>query len=275
MNPWLEPERRIARKGDVLIDSQGLLIRVMKTDGSLSKRWVWAENVNGTEVYSNEPEENFTHASPEITNSFYKEYFAIRGYSVGTICTYKKDDNIPLEIVQVDWSKFRQKVIICSKDLRQFNSEILKTEEMELLVPSPLAMPNIETILNKSDSSLKWRINLSVTETENNGWTVTGGIFDFQEKDDAYKEIEIWKSRLLIRRVASVINGSWTPSFPSWFVESSYVDGEFRTRVAKTVTFNGAPAYFPTALHAAHAAKIVTINDWRNSIGFTSDIVEI
>jgi hypothetical protein len=99
----------------------------------------------------------------------------------------------------------------------------------------------------------------------------TGNILEFQEYDDALYELEVFKARLTIRRIASVINAEWIPKLPSWIVETSYVDGSLKKRASITESFNGSPAYFKTAAHAAFAMSIIDEKIWRLANGFSSD----
>ena len=99
----------------------------------------------------------------------------------------------------------------------------------------------------------------------------SGSPWEFSNKEDALQEVEIWKSRLRIRRIASVINADWKIQFPAWTIESIKKDNKILTRVKQVDSFNGSPCYFKTALLAANAINLVPEIDWYNSLILSQD----
>lgn len=263
MSDWKEPEWRIARKGEVVTDTEGNLGRVTKTEGTLTKRRLWIENVHGTEIYTGEDAEHFQTVSLETTNAFQTERFNLMGYQIGSLCCFRGDMNVPLEILQMDWSNLRYSMTFCLRDLREFNSPIMKTDEFTKIPLINLNLPDINSIISTEDSGLGFRINLTLSETGRTGWTVGGSVWEFNKKEDALQEVEAWKARLKIRRIASVINGDWKIEFPAWKIDLIENESGTFTKVSQVDSFNGSPAYFKTALHAAHAIKLTTHQDWK------------
>ena len=268
---WKEKEWKIPRKGEVVKDIDGNLGIISKTQGVLDDRIMWVEDSKGTEIYSGEPSGQFEKVELDIASKFYIEKFEHMGFKPGVLCSYKGDKNIPLEILQLEWNFLRYKMTICLKDLREFNSQIMKTEDYSLLEIFDENYPPIENIVSPSPNGLGWRIELSLIEKLTPSWENSGSIWEFLKKEDALNEIESWKSRLLVRRVASVINSDWKISFPCWVIEAVEENGKIFTRVKKIDAANGNPGYFQTALHAAFAMKIIDKKDLINCFFYSQD----
>ena len=271
MSGWREKEWKLPRKGEVVKDPDGNLGWVLRSEGTLTKRILWIENVKGTEIYSGEPSEMFECVENQIASDFHKERYSLKGFHVGALCSYRNDSDIPLEILQLDWSFLRDKMIFCLKDLRNFNGEVMKTENDQNLSVFNHDYPPIENILSDSNNGMKYRLDVFLAEKTTEGWTNTGSPWEFIKQEDAINEIDSWKSRLMIRRVSSVLSSHWKISFPCWTVEVTKIDEELFTRVKKVEASSGAPGYFQTALHAALASKMISLQTWSKAYLFSQD----
>lgn len=263
MSQWKEPEWRIPRRGEVVRDNDGNLGRVVKSEGNFVQRFLWIENVHGTEIYSRETAEHFQVVSTDDSYAWQHQRFNNMGYYVGALCSFKRDLNIPLEILQMDWSNLHYSMTFCLKDYREFNSPIMRTDDYTKIPVLNLNLPDINSIISTEDSGLSHRIHLSLGETERTGWTNGGSVWEFGSKESALNEVESWKARLKIRRIASVINGDWKIQFPAWKIDVQDNDGILTPRVSRIEHYNGSPAYFRTALHAAQAIKMTTPDEWK------------
>jgi hypothetical protein len=271
MSDWREKEWKLPRKGDVVKDPDGNLGRVLRSEGTLTKRNLWIVDLKDCEIYSNEPAEMFEVVDNIIASDFHKERYGLKGFKVGALCSYKQDSDIPLEILQLDWSFLRDKMILCLRDLREFNGVVMKTENDYNLEPFNQEYPPLDEIYSIENSGLKWRLDVFLAEKENEGWANCGSPWEFFSKEDAIKEVERWKARLSIRRVASVLSSHWKVSFPCWTVEAIIVENEIQTRVKKINASSGAPGYFQTALHASTAMKMISLETWLKAYDFSQD----
>jgi len=270
MSSWRETEWKMPRKGEVVTDPDGNIGVVLRSQGTFTERTVWVVDVKGDEMYANMPSEMFSRTDKQTTLDFHLKRLDLKGLRVGALCSYKNMD-IPLQIIQMEWSFLRDNMIICLKDLRHFESDVFKTEDEEDLHVFDLNYPSLESILSGHDSGLKWRIIVSLAEKESPSWTNCGSPWEFMEKEDALDEIEIWKSRLTIRRVASVINGEWTVKFPCWTIESIIREEKVLTRVTKVEAANGSAGYFETSMHASLAMTIIDSSVIVKSLGISQD----
>lgn len=271
MSNWREKEWKLPRKGDVVKDPDGNLGRVLRSEGTLTKRNLWIVDVKGTEIYSGEPAEMFEVVENSTASDFHIERYHIKGFKVGALCSYKQDSGIPLEILQLDWNFLRDKMIICLRDLRDFDGPIMKTENDSNLEPFLQEYPPIEEIVSSENTGLKWRLEVMLAEKENDGWSNNGSPWEFFNREDALKEVDKWKSRLLIRRVASVLSSHWKISFPCWTVEAIIADDKILTRVKRIEASSGAPGYFETSMHASLAMKMISPEHWLKAYDFTQD----
>lgn len=262
MSKWREKEWRIPRKGEVVKDTDGNLGIVTRSQGTFTQRSLYVSNVSGTEIYTNEPAEGFSVVELDVAKNFHIEKLALKGFSEGALCTLVNDD-VPLEIIHIEWNPVRAVPVLWLKDLRKFDDNILKTDNEFILSTFDLNFPPIETIFSFSDSGLKWRLEVNLIEVNRPGWASVGSPWEFKEKQDALDEVENWKSRLKVRRVSSVINSNWKISFPCWTVDCLFQEKFFLLRVKKIESSIGFPCYFPTALHAATALKIIPQEDWQ------------
>lgn len=268
MSKWREKEWRIPRKGEVVKDTEGTLGIVTRTEGTLVKRNLWVSNVSGTEMYTDSPAELFNLADLHTSKQFHIDRLKLKGFHEGCICQFKDKDDIPLELIHIEWNSLYVTPCLWLKDLRSFEESIFKTEDENTLSPFDSSFPPLETILSNIDSGLKYRIDLKLIEVQKPGWSSCGSIWEFKEQESAINEIECWKSRLKIRRVASVINANWSIKFPCWSIDISQ---DLNFRVKKIESFNGSCAYFPSALHAAIALKNVPKSDWEKSFYTSQD----
>lgn len=262
MSKWREKEWRIPRKGEVVKDAYGNLGIVTKSQGTFTKRNLYVSNVNGTEIYTNEPAESFFVVELDVAKKFHIERLSLKGFKEGALCTLVGKD-IPLEIIHIEWNPVRAIPILWLKDLRKFEDNIFKTDNETILSIFDLNFPPIEAIFSSYDSGLKWRLEVNLIEVDRPGWTNVGSPWEFKQKQDALNEVENWKSRLKVRRVSSVINSNWKISFPCWTVDSFFNEQKFLLRVKKIESSIGFPCYFPTALHAATALKMIPKEDWQ------------
>jgi hypothetical protein len=271
MSSWREKEWKLPRKGEVVKDPDGNIGRVLRSEGTLTKRILWIEDVKGTEIHSGEPAEMFEKIENEIASEFHLKRYDLKGYKVGAICSYRHDKDIPLEILQMDWNFLRDKMTFCLKDLRNFNGTIMKTENDSILEVFNHNYPSLQNIISDTESGLKYRINISVTEKETSGWTNTGSQWEFMNYDDVINEVESWKSRLYIRRVSSVLSSHWKISFPCWTIEATKKGEEFFTRVKKVESSSGEPGFFETSMHASLALKMINPEIWAKSYIYSQD----
>lgn len=271
MSSWVEKEWRAPRKSEVVKDIDGNLGWVFRTEGPLTSKKIWVWNENDVEIHTAEDSRNFEIVDIETSSEFQKRRYDKKGYRVGALCCYKGNPNVPLQILQVDWNPVRYKMTVCLKDLRQFESEVMKTEEDDLIIPYRSEYPPLDSILSNYDTGLKWRLDVSLIEKDSPSWTNCGSVWEFFSKEDALQEVEIWKSRLLVRRVASVICADWKIAFPCWTVE--YLEGKLK--VSQVDKYTGAAGYFPTAIQASIAMLMIPVDRWLSSYGATQDSLEL
>lgn len=270
MSSWREPEWKLPRKGDVVKDLDGRLGLVTRTEGPLNKKNLWISDEKGTEIYSEEPSEQFQTVENVVADVFHKTRYKLMGFEIGALCSYK-DTDIPLEILQMDWSFLRDKMTFCLRDLRDFKGEIMKTENLENLKLFSHEYPPLEQIFSTHETGTKYRIQVSLVEKESVSWSNCGSPWEFFEKEAAISEVERWKEFLKIRRVASVLSSHWKVEFPCWIVEATVEDGEILTRVRKTSSATGAPGYFQTSLHASLAMKMLPPSTWQAAYNLSQD----
>ncbi len=264
---WLEKEWRLPRVNDVVRDENGSLGNVTKVEGSLETKFLCVSNSDGTEIYTHEPAENFSIVEPVEAKDYFVQKFENKGFRKGVVCNFMGKRDLPLEIIEIDWSPFNFRMQVYLKSLTVFNSDILVTRKHESLEIFHLHYPSYESIFSLQDSGLKWRLEVNLVEKENPSWGNVGSPWEFMNSEDAVGEVEAWKERLKIRRVASVVNAGWKPTTPCWYVELR----EDSCRVRKTESFNGSPAYFPTALHAAFSMKMVPLETWKKALFVSQD----
>jgi hypothetical protein len=270
MSKWRELEWKTPRKGDVIRDSDGNIALVTRTEGPLNSKNLWASDEKGTEIYTNEPCSQFQVVENEKASKFHISRYKIMGYEVGALCSYRNTE-IPLEILQVDWSFLRNKMTFCLRDLREFSGEIMKTENLKNLKVFSHNYPPVEQVFSTENTGTKYRIEVSLVERSNPGWENCGSPWEFFEKEDALKEVERWKAQLKIRRVASVLSSHWKTEFPCWIVEAKNFKDKILTRVRKTETATGSPGYFQTSMHAALAMKMISSETWHAAYNFSQD----
>lgn len=268
---WLQHEWRIPRKGEVVKDPDGNLGRVLRSEGTFTRRILWVLDVNGEEMYAGEPAEMFQLVDLPTENKFQIDRYNAAGYKIGALCSFKKKPNTPLEILQMDWNPVRYKMTFCLKNLREFDSQVLKTEDEELIPLFDQNFPPVEGIFSTQDSGLRYRIELNLSEPARLGWGNNGSAWEFFSREDAIAEMECWKSRLKIRRIASVLGADWEIQFPCWTVEAKKQEGEIFTRVVEIYSFNGSPGYFKSALHAALGMKMLSKEEWLSSLFSSQD----
>lgn len=264
---WLEKEWRLPRKNDVVADENLVLGSVTRIEGSLDQKFIWVENSDGSEIHAEAPVALFEVVDIQVAKTFYLEKFKKQGYHKGAICTFRENENMPLEIVELDWSTLNFTLSIYLKSLVHFNGDVFVTRKPEKLKVFELYYPSPEAIFSALDSGLKWRLEVNLVEKEREAWGNVGSPWEFMNKEDALAEVESWKERLKIRRVMSVVNAGWKPQLPCWTIETE-MD---RLRIKKVETFLGSPGYFPTAIHAAFAMKMLSIDTWKKALFFSQD----
>jgi hypothetical protein len=240
---------------------------VTRIEGSLEQKFIWVENSDGNEIYTEAPVNLFEVVDHQIAKAFVFQKFEKQGYRKGAICTFRENENVPLEIVELDWSPLNYKLTIYLKSLVHFNSDVFVTRKLENLKIFELYYPSYESIFSTQDSGLKWRLEVNLVEKENPSWENVGSPWEFMKKEDALTEVESWKERLKIRRVMSVVNAGWKPRLPCWTIEATMN----HLRIKKVETFLGAPGYFPTAMHAAFAMKMLSVDTWKKALFFSQD----
>lgn len=266
MTKWREREWRIPRRGDIVRDHDGNLGLVISSTGTLTKRTISVTDVNGTETHTNEEAEAFFVINLDESKKFHIQRLEHKGLHIGALCSFNGNYDVPLEIIDIEWSALRGTPMFWLKDLREFNDNILKTPKERLIRAFSLNMPPVETIFSIHESNLKWRLDIGLVEKNREGWAGSGSPWEFSTKEKAYKEVGSWKSRLKIRRYASVINANWEIEFPCWTVVSNGED----FKLEQVAHFIGSPAYFSTALHAATCYKAIP-NDWKEALTASQD----
>ncbi len=267
---WGEKEQRLPRRLEVVKNIDGSIGIVSKLSGTLLNKNLWVCNEYGEEIFSDETAENFILVDQDEAFKFQTRRFEILGYKVGNLCSYKGNLDIPLEILQMNWNFVSNRMTFCLRDFRFFDSQIMKTSDETLIPVFDLGFPPVEAIFSQNDSGLKYRLQINLIETVKDGWATCGSPWEFNTEEDALKEIEAWKSRLKIRRVASVLNADWKIEFPCWSIEAvSYPEKKFR--VIQVHSFNGASGYFKTALHATLAIKMIPEDDWISALSHSQD----
>ena len=152
MGEWREQEWRIPRKNEVVKDQEGVLGRVLYSDGTLTKRKLWISDEKGTEIYSGVEAENFVVVDVPTTSDFQHRRFNLMGYKVGSLCTFRGNENIPLQVMQMDWSNLRYKMAFCLRDLREFESEIMLTEDEDTIPVVDYNLPDLTNIFTTENS---------------------------------------------------------------------------------------------------------------------------
>ena len=272
---WEESERRVPRDRDIVKHIDGSIGIVKKTTGSLYKKFLTVDDFTGSEIYADEDANLFYVLDKQGFIDFHTKQYDYIGYRVGALCSFKKNFNIPLEIVKLEWNTMYSRMLFLVVDRREFNREVMKTTNSKLIELFDLNFPKPDNFFSDINTGLPFRIEVNLVETQNKGWTNCGSPWEFQTKESAMSEYESWKSRLKIRRAASIINTGWDFSFPAWTVDTTIINGEILTRVKEVTCFTGAPAYFKSALHAAFATKIIQSIDWLLASSFTEDALNL
>jgi hypothetical protein len=275
MSEWQEPVWRIPRKEEIVKNNESILGRVTRSEGTIQKRNLWIEDINGLEIHSGEPAELFETVDGKTTIDFQIERHKLKGYFVGAICSYKGNTDIPLEILSVNWNLLRNRLMVSLRDFRKFEGDPMVTDNVDILKVFSPNYPDIENLMSDNNTGLKYRIDVSLIEKNNTGWTNCGSPWEFLEKKDALHEIEVWKARLKIRRVASVFNTGWDLKFPCWGIELKEENDKLLSRVNRIEASTGAPGYFKTALDAALAVQLIPVITWKIANGFSIDTINL
>jgi len=268
---WGKKEKSAIYVDEVVYDPDYKLGRVSYVTNVLGSKRIWIEDEFGNEIYENQEHKHFFKAPYEETNNFHIRRLAHKGYHVGTICAYRGDVNVPLEIIQMKWENMRRKMLYILYDLRKFEHTPLRSESETRLILPNLNLPDHDGIFTTINSGLKYRIDLQLLEVRDSDFINSGSIWEYSTQEDALRDIENIKARQKIRRVASVINADWKVSFPCWTIEIQQKDNDYQYRVIKVNTLSGYAGYFKTAYHAAYAMKILTPEDWIKSLSNSQD----
>ena len=175
----------------------------------------------------------------------------------------------------MEWENLRGKIVVCMKSLREFEGEVMRTSDLTLISVLDENFPPIESIFSSHDSGLKYRLDVNLIEKATPSWTNCGSPWEFQSQEDAIKEVEAWKSRLKIRRVASVLNADWIPHCPCWTIDATRIGEKVFTRVKPAETFEGSPGYFKTSYHAAIALTMIAPIDWERALFSSHDTLNL
>ena len=266
---WLERDWRTLRLNDVVIDEDGVKGHVTHVEGEIGNKLVTVQNLEGSEIHTLQGEKNFLVVEIPEAKEYFTERFSRLGFKKGAICQFQSNDSMPLEVLDFEWSTFDYKPRIYLKSLIHYTSEPLVTRKYQQLKIFDLEYPSIENIFSTLDSGLKWRLEVNLIEKERELWCNVGSPWEFMKKEDALAEVEAWKERLKIRRVASVLNAGWIPSMPAWVVDT---DGK-NCKVKKVVEFSGYAGYFRSAMHAALAMKILPLESWKKALFVSQDYI--
>ena len=267
---------RTPRVTDIVIDENGAQGIITKVDGNLSDRLYQIQDINGTIVYENYELKNIHLVDLETSLNFHYNRYINKGYVPGGLCIFKGNSNFPLRIIKMYWATGRNAMSIVLKSTREFQPELMYYEDYDNgnLVPLYNDIKR-ETIFCDYDSGTKWRLNVSLIETNKSGWTNTGSPWEFNNKESALLEVEAWKARLKIRRVASFLALDWKIKFPCWSIEAIKIQNNIFARVVEIKSFNGAPGYFKSAESAAIALSIITPQEWYDTYNMLYDNMTI
>lgn len=268
---WAQKEWRAPRVGEVVSDPDGNIGRVFNVHGELTDKYIWVEDVHGKEIYSGEAASLFTLCETPDIEKFQFLRYSLKGFEIGTICAFKGDLDVPLEIISMKWMNFRDLMAFTLKDLRNPSAEPMVTVNESILTPFNQDIPPLENLFTDETSGLKWRLEINLVEKESPGWSSAGSVWEFLRKEDALAEVERWKSRLKARRIASAMSMDWKVKFPCWVVEVVVIDEQLVTKPLKISNFFGYPSYFKSASHAAYAMKLLPPEEWLRALGYTQD----
>jgi hypothetical protein len=208
---WTLREERIPRRKDVVFDSAGNLCIVTKTEGEFSKRYIYAEDISGEEIYAREISSSFRIATVEQTKNFYLSYKKNLGWIKKRIYTVAGKD-YPLQLVDMDYDLIKQEMFYVFKDLNVPEQKFLRTLNESLVEKLPDWQHESAQIFNRTepDSAFTHLINVQIEEIspEQNGWNVSGSEMSFTHRDLAEMEVRSWRSRLLAKRFAAVFSMS-------------------------------------------------------------------
>jgi hypothetical protein len=270
---WTIREDRIPRRKDVVIDPEGNLGIVVKTSGDFSGRSLYVEDVKGQEVYSGEDSSHFRIANVDQTKKFYLSYKNNLGWIKNRIYTIREKD-YPLQLVEMDYDLVKQEMFYVFRDLNVPEQKFLKTLNESLVEKIPEWYYETAAIFSSEDlnSSFACSIKIEIEETESNveGWTVTGSELYFSSKILAEMEIKKWRDRLKIRRFASVF--SMTEKRKEAIV-SLGEDGFLF--VSEFTNRNGQPAVFNSRVDAAVAMITIGEHAWVNVLNIEIDRYDI
>ena len=273
MSKWREKQWRIPYKDEVVRDSDGNIGIVTGSMGNLVKRRLWINNVNGTEIYSDADAELFMVVSLDESKKFNVDRLKALGFRENCLCSFRNNNDVPLELLHVEWNELAHAPLFVLRDLRKIDENIVKTNNECDLKPFDLNLPPLESFFSSVDSNLKYRLEINLVEISRDGWAGVGSPWEFMNSETAMNEVENWKSRLKIRRIMSVINANWEITFPCWTISMIIKDQE-KHLVVKTVdSLVGCTSYFPTALHAATALKLLPEDNWKKSLTISTDLL--
>ncbi len=267
-------EERYPRTNDIVRCPEGQIGRIKTTVGSFNQRIVTVEDIHRVEIYTNQPVDSFTVVSTQVAKKFYMDQLALNGFIPGKICLLREDENFPMQIIEADYKIQKFTSHLWVKELLSFDQKIYKTLHENDITVVNIELPSYESFFSSIDSNLQYKLKLELVNKNSDGWLPCGSPFEFLTETDAKKEIESLKSRLMIRRVASVINGDWNPKSAeeAFTIELKRKNGKILHRIALVETgTNAYIGYFKTALLAALALNYLKVETWISASYFSQD----
>lgn len=252
--------------------------RISSVGGTFAEKLVTVENESGEIIYENADASAFHVADIEISSKFQIRRYNLMGYTIGAMCMFKGNEDHPLEIKVMEWKPLRLQMMFITHDLLRPENPPIKTYNhryIPLFIDESLVEG--DAVFNPENTGLKYRLEMNLVEKENvNGWTNAGSIFEFSTKERAMNEIEGIIARLKLRRISSVMGVHFKYfKYPGWTLTVDKLNGELYIKLHKVYERGAWPCFFPTACHAAKAAKLVTPKEVSRALGYTIDYLNV
>jgi hypothetical protein len=269
---WTIREWRTAKRGEIVRHDSGVLGRVVDVRGIIGKKTLCVVDEKDSEIYTEEPAELFWVESQEVSREFHIRRFRAKRLGENQICSVEGAPHLPVMIEKLEWLTLYQKMRFWLRDMSSPEKDLIKTENERLLVPFDIGLPTeIGPYLDNTDSGLSWKI---VFETSG-GWGSHGSPLKFSTEEIAKKFANSLAERAIIRRVASVISGTWKPDFSNGEKKYIVMIRNGRCYVKETIDMCGSPAYFQTPMHAAFAIEVLGEDRWIRAYDYENDTVMI
>lgn len=140
---WTLRGDRSPRRKDVVIDENGIIGVVIKSEGDLRRRKLWVNNVNNDQIYIGEPFGTFKICNREQTSDFFIEYKTNMGWIKNRIYKIRGKD-YPLQLIDLKYDLIKQDMLYVFKDLTSPVVKYVKTHSESLVENIPLWLHEIE-----------------------------------------------------------------------------------------------------------------------------------